>query len=64
MFRLRDTIHGVASSRDIRLKELRGTHAASPLRWWGSFGGRVVERRIFVPLRWLAGSSLALKFIL
>jgi hypothetical protein len=62
MFILRDTIHGVARSRDIRLNELRGSHAASLLRWWGSFGGRV-ERRIFVPLRWLTGSSLALKFL-
>jgi hypothetical protein len=37
---LRDSIHGVAGSREVRLlKELGGSHAASPLRWRGSFWG-------------------------
>jgi hypothetical protein len=62
MFPLRDIIHGVAiRSRDIiygRPNELRGSHAAFPLRRWGSSVGSI-ERRIFVPLRRRAGSSLA-----
>src|SRR3989337_3326781 len=37
MLSLSDSIHGVARSREIRLNKLRGSHAASPLRWWGSF---------------------------
>jgi hypothetical protein len=50
-----DSIHGVARSREVRLlNELRGSHAASPLRWRGSFWGS------FVPLnKLLVGSSLA-----
>ena len=39
---LRDSIHGIpGSSRQGRLwlKQLGGSHAASPLRWRGSFGG-------------------------
>jgi hypothetical protein len=53
--RLRDSIHGVARSREVRLlNELRGSHAASPLRWRGSFWGG------FIPLnKLLVGSSLA-----
>jgi hypothetical protein len=42
MLRLRDSIHGVGSrSRQdmLRLKQLGGSHAASLLRWRGSFGG-------------------------
>jgi hypothetical protein len=36
--RLRDFIHGVPGSRQIRLRnDLGGSHAASPLRWRGSF---------------------------
>jgi hypothetical protein len=52
---LRDSIHGVARSHEVRLlNELRGSHAASPLRWRGSFWGS------FVPLnKLLVGSSLA-----
>ena len=40
ILRLRDSIHGVASrSREDRLlKQLGGSHTASPLRWRGSFG--------------------------
>ena len=40
--RLRDSIHGIAgrSRQDmLRLKQLGGSHAASPLRWRGSFRG-------------------------
>ena len=40
--RLCDSIHGVASrSREdrLQLKQLGGSHAASPLRWRGSFRG-------------------------
>jgi hypothetical protein len=59
MLSLRDSIHGVARSREVRLlNELRGSHAASPLRWRGSFWGS------FMPLRWLVGSSLALNLFL
>src|SRR3954466_6133554 len=39
---LRDSIHGIAGrSRQgkLRLKQLGGSHAASPLRWRGSFRG-------------------------
>ena len=42
MLRLRDRIHGVAiRSREYRLQLslLGGSHAASPLRWRGSFRG-------------------------
>ena len=45
---LRDSIHGVAGSREVRLVKLGGSHAASPLRWRGSFWDS------FVPLRSLA----------
>jgi hypothetical protein len=50
-----DSIHGVARSHEVRLlNELCGSHAASPLRWRGSFWGG------FVPLnKLLVGSSLA-----
>src|SRR3954469_2493114 len=45
---LRDSIHGVAcGSRKLRLRynklELSGSHAASPLRWLGSFLGSFVN---------------------
>ena len=40
MLSLRDSIDGVARSREVRLlKELDGSHDASPLRWRGSFWG-------------------------
>ena len=42
ILRLRDSIHGIAgrSRQDmLRLKQLGGSHAASWLRWRGSFGG-------------------------
>ena len=42
ILRFRDSIHGIAGrSRQgmLRLKQLGGSHAASPLRWRGSFGG-------------------------
>jgi hypothetical protein len=55
MLSLRDSIHGVARSREVRLlNELCGSHAASMLRWRGSFWGS------FVPLnKLLVGSSLS-----
>src|SRR3954467_1024358 len=51
---LRDSIHGVAcGSRQLRLRnnklELGGSHAASPLRWRGSFLGSFVNS---MPLLW------------
>src|SRR5215216_5883339 len=40
MLSLCHSIHGVARSREVRLmNELGGSHAASPLRWRGSFWG-------------------------
>src|SRR5215216_2308905 len=52
MLSLRDSIHGVARSREVRLlNELGGSHAASPLRWRGSFWGS-------------SGTSLALNLFL
>ena len=45
ILRLHDSIHGIAgrSRQDmLRLKQLGGSHAASPLRWRGSFGGSFV----------------------
>ena len=45
---LRDSIHGVAGSREVRLlKELGGSHAASPLRWRGSLG-RSLALKLFL----------------
>jgi len=59
MLSLRDSIHGVDRIREVRLNRVRGSHAASPLRWRGSFWGSFMPRVLK-----LAGSSLALKFFL
>ena len=48
LVRIRDKIHGVARTHQVRLlNKLGGSHAASPLRWrgsfWGSFLGMILQ---------------------